>query len=133
MKRLFIILIALHTILSYTLARSAYVESGIAYKIIDGQTVVVCARDGRDSISAYSDSTLIIPSSIVLNGKEYKVSSIEKEAFAKCCWIKHIIICDGIEEIQDAAFEACANLVDVVIPSSIKALGNYVFSYCSNL
>ena len=133
MKRLFIILIALHTILSYTLARSAYVESGIAYKIIDGQTVVVCARDGRDSISAYSDSTLIIPSSIVLNGKEYKVSSIEKEAFAKCCWIKHIIICDGIEEIQDAAFEACANLVDVVIPSSIKALGNYVFSYCLNL
>ena len=118
---------------SYTLAKSAYVESGIAYRVIDGEAVVVCARDGRDSISAYTDSTLIIPSSVVLNGKEYKVKSIEKEAYAKCSWIKHIIICEGVEEIHNAAFEACANLVDVVIPSSIKTLGNYVFSFCLNL
>lgn len=133
MKRLFLILVAFCSIFSYTLASSTYIESRIAYKVVDEQTVVICARDSCDSISACTDSTLIIPSHVVLKGKEYKIKCIEKEAFAKCCWIKKVIICEGVEEIQHAAFEACANLVDVVIPSSIKFMGTNVFSFCLNL
>ena len=133
MKRLFLILVAFYAIYSYTLASPTYIESGIAYKVIDDQTVVVCASDCSDSMYVKTDSTLIIPSHVVLSGKEYNVKGIDKAAYAKCGWIKHLIISEGVEKIQSDAFLACANLEDVVLPSSIKALDYCVFSYCLNL
>lgn len=133
MKRLFLILVAFYAIYSYTLAGPTYIESGIAYEVIDDQAVVVCASDCSDSMSVKTDSTLIIPSHVVISGKEYNVKGIEKAAYAKCGWIKHLIISEGVEKIQSDAFLACANLEDVVLPSSIKALDYFVFSYCLNL
>lgn len=133
MKRLFLIFVAFYAIFSYTFANPTYIKLGIAYKVVDEQTVIVGACDSIDASSVHMDSILVIPSSVVLNRKEYKVSGIEKEAYAKCCWIKHVVICEGVEEIQDAAFEACANLADIEIPSSIKVLGTNVFSFCLNL
>ncbi|MBR4590525.1 MAG: leucine-rich repeat domain-containing protein [Bacteroidaceae bacterium] len=133
MKRLFLIMVAFYAMFSYTLASPTCIESGIAYKVIDDQTVFVCASDCSDSMSVKTDSTLIIPSHVVISGKEYKVKGIAEAAYARCGWIKHLVISEGVEEIQWAAFEACANLVDVVLPSSIKTLDYFVFSYCLNL
>ena len=51
--------------------------------------------------------TVIIPSSITIRGKEYKVTSIGEDAF-RCC----------------------ENLTSITIPSSVTSIGDRAFSYC---
>ena len=53
---------------------------------------------------------VIIPSSITIGGKEYKVTSI-----------------------GDKAFYDCESLTSITIPSSVTSIGNDAFSYCKSL
>ncbi len=132
-RLLFILLIALSSFGTVT-ADSIFVDAGIAYKIIDANTVNVVEQQDRSVFSqTFKDSVLVVPASIQHNGKNYKVKCIEKAAFTTCCAIKHLKIGEGVEVISDYAFQACANLESVSIPSSIKAVGDAPFQYCTSL
>ena len=53
------------------------------------------------------NGTVIIPSTIIYNDIEYKVTSI-----------------------KDQAFDHCSNLTSVAIPNSVISIGSWAFYYC---
>lgn len=58
----------------------------------------------------YSETSINVPSSILVDGVEYQVTAL-----------------------ADCALNNCHNLISVTLPSSIKKIGSYAFSCCDKL
>lgn len=74
-----------------------------------------------------------IPSTIVYDGKTYKVTSIGKNAFYKNTSIKELIIGNNVKSIENYAFYGCKNLKDVKIGKNLEIVGNSAFRKCTKL
>lgn len=72
--------------------------------------------------------TVIIPKEI--GGIPVKI--IRSHAFYNTD-IKHVILPEGLEEIQDRAFASCTLLKEINFPSTLKHIGNEAFVYCESL
>ena len=65
MKRLLFLLLAFVCVISKTWADSIFVDAGIAYKIIDANTVNIVEQQDRSVFSqTFKDSVLVVPASI---------------------------------------------------------------------
>ena len=71
--------------------------------------------------------TVIIPSSITTGGKEYKVTSIGKSAFARCFSLTSITIPASVSSIGKFAFEFTM-LEESTIPAAVATVGEGAFS-----
>lgn len=102
-------------------------------------------------------STLAIPNEVRHEGQNYKVFSIEDNAFNKrddiysvvipesvkiigksafymCNNINTVTIHDkSVENIRDNAFDNCKNLVTITLPNSLLSIGFEFFASCSSL
>ena len=76
---------------------------------------------------------LIIPQSIIHNGKEYVVRKIDSWAFFSCRNLSSVTIPNTVESIGWNAFRTCTSLKGVVIPESVVKIGNSAFENCSGL
>ncbi len=74
-----------------------------------------------------------IPETITKNGKEYRVTSIGKEAFKHCQSLESVIIPSTVTSIGDFAFESCSSLRSVDIPSGVTSIGGHTFQGCGML
>ena len=72
---------------------------------------------------------VVVPS--VIGGIE--VTSIGKQAFDYCTYIKSITIPDSVTSIGDFAFAGCKYLETVTIPDTVVSLGKGMFSKCESL
>lgn len=77
--------------------------------------------------------SVILPDSVVVNGRTYKVAKIEKEAFSGCGDITSLVISDSIEEISDEAFCNCTGLKKLKIGDSVITIGSDILKGCSRL
>ena len=86
--------------------------------------------DGTLSIEyAGTDAYVDIPAEI--NGR--KVSVVAAEAFRYNENVEHVVIPDGVTEIQTGAFKECSNLKSVVIPESVSEINEDTFLGCDSL
>ncbi len=92
--------------------------------VSDSTACVVDANEKLDSI--------IIPSKVLINKKEYDVTGIRHHAFASLKDLKYVNIPSSIEFIGDSAFAGCKNLEYIEIPSSVVSIGDYAFADCIN-
>ena len=101
---------------------------GLKYRIISEteRTAGVCATD-------ISVESINVPSSIILDGKTYRVTEIGDSAFRGNNTIKNLTISSGVERIGRLAFCKCENLKSVVTSDSIKEIGNSAFYGCKSL
>ena len=83
--------------------------------------------------SFVEDSTLYIPSTVMHNGRQYRVVAIRQWGLAGCMGIRRIIIGEGVRAIYERAFLMCANLESVSIPRSMEVIGEAVFYGCERL
>lgn len=74
-----------------------------------------------------------IPSQIVAEGEIYRVVQIAKRGFTNCCFIKNLVIDEGIKEVANQAFDGCSDLCSVSFPSTLSSLGECIFSGCPEL
>ena len=88
--------------------------------------------------------TLVIPSSVTISGKVYKVTAIQDKAFYRNEDIVNVTIgnnvvnvgkyafyqCSGLET---GAFTQCPNLENVTLPSSIRKIGAKAFYQCTSI
>ena len=81
----------------------------------------------------YNVETVIIPSSITIGGKEYKITSIGEDAFRCCENLTSITIPSTVTSIGDGAFASCYSLSSIAIPSSVTSIGEWAFNGCSSL
>ena len=86
-------------------------------------------------VSRYSGEpvNVIIPSKVIISGKEYTVTSIGGEVFWYCSSLTSIELPSGVASIGDWAFYNCSSLTSIEIPSGVTSIGSYAFSWCSSL
>ena len=100
--------------------------------------------------------TLVIPSSVTISGKVYKVTAIQDKSFYRNEDIVNVTIgnnvvnvgkyafyqCSGLETVKfgkrvaiinTCAFTQCPNLENVTLPSSIRKIGAKAFYQCTSI
>ena len=106
------------------------IVNGIKYKITSNSECEVVQKED------YSGD-IVIPESVSINGKEYKVTAIANEAFIRKhnvqnvgCDITSIIIPNSIKSIGKSAFAYCKDLKEVKLSEDISVLDSSTFGFC---
>lgn len=112
-------------------------QAASAYEQIDGiwynfdhetNTAIVVSSQGAN----YSGD-VTIPGSVIYEGKEYNVTSIDTWAFYGCSDLTSVSIGNRVDIIGYGAFEGCSSLSSVVIPNSVTLIEGRAFEDCTNL
>ena len=126
MKKLFLLSVLM--LLPMLASADAVEINEIYYNLIEkaGQAEVT-----RNS-NRYSGS-VVIPESIVYEGKNYSVTSIGQEAFFFCIDLTSVTIPNSVTSIGSSAFYGCWSLTSVTIPNSVTSIGKEAFYNCGGL
>lgn len=108
-------------LMSFFLVVSAHdIEvNGLYYNFTSDTTVSVTYKKifgANDDIKG----KIVIPSNINYNGKDYKVTSIESNAFYFCRFMESVSTPATVAKIERYAFTKCTSLTSVVIPDGVK-------------
>ena len=76
---------------------------------------------------------LIIPSSILIDGNAYSVTSIGDAAFSSNLELTSIEIPNTVVSIGNKAFFSCIGISSIVIPDSVVSIGGWAFFWCTNM
>ncbi len=101
-------------------------QNGVQYLIKNGKAILT-------GHTHELPKKVVIPSSITVNEKKYKVTSIGALAFAYCEELTSIEIPNSITSINSWAFALCRSLTSILIPSSVVSIGQHTFSNCDSL
>ena len=91
------------------------VIDGITYSLYNNKASI-------ESVSPNISGNLTIPRSITNKGKDYKVTSINRNAFKDCSKLTSINTSD-VASIGDYAFENCTGLTNITMPTVLSELG----------
>ena len=79
------------------------------------------------------DLHIIIPQTILHNGKRYMVTGIGNAAFEFIESIKSVVIPDSVTKISENVFINCTDLEHIELGNSIKSIGTCAFWGCTKL
>ena len=87
--------------------------------------------DSGIEIKKYTGSatSVDIPSQI----DDLPVTSIGKEAFKDCKFLKFVQISNSVTTIGEETFRSCISLKSIQIPNSVTSIGKYAFDHCESL
>ena len=106
-----------------SLSANAYdfMVDSIAYEInSDGNTV---STTNYSNNNEKPHGSVVIPSTVMYNGKTYTVTVIGRSSFDLCNRITSVNIPNTVTSINDYAFKYCSSLIQVSIPNSVKSIG----------
>ncbi len=100
-----------------------------------GLTVVLSKKEAALTAvdKKHARGTLKIPNTIKVNGKSYKITSINKNAFKNQKQLKKVICGKFIQTIGEGAFSGCGRLQAVTVGSNVTVIGDKAFYKCSRL
>ena len=126
MKKLFLLSVLM--LLPMLASADAVEINGIYYNLIEkaGQAEVTMNPNNYTGI-------VVIPESVIYEGKTYSVTSIGNAAFYKCSGLTSVTIPNSVTFIGKSAFSDCSGLTSVTIPNSVTYIGYWAFGYCSGL
>ena len=92
-------------------------------------------KPGKEVVYSYNhtDPIVVIPNTVKLGNKKYKVTGISPKAFGGNPNLREVRIGNNVREIGEWAFFGCKNLTSIVLPASVKRIGNYAFRGCTSL
>ena len=103
------------------------------YKIDDSKYPMYASTRKFHDMTNERVRTVIIPSTYKSDdGKEYRITSIGRSAFAGYNNVDHFVIPTTVTEIGDYAFFR-SSVASIDIPPSVTQIGNRVFGYCTQL
>ena len=75
--------------------------------------------------------SVVIPSTVVINGVKRTVTEIADRAFMDCDKLPGVVFNEGLTTIGERAFVRCYGLSGtIVLPSTLTTIGERAFSYC---
>ena len=114
---------------------SAYVEvDGIVE--VNGIYYILNDSTKEAKVTSRSDKyegDIVIPSSIVYEDVEYRVTSIRESAFSRCTGLTSIIMPNSVKIIEKYTFYDCYNLSTITMPDSLYYIEESAFSGCESL
>lgn len=113
---------------------SAFEVDGLTYRVIDNNAKTVkVSYQGNDIMysTPYTQSSIVIPETVSLNGNTYRVVEIGDNAFQNAA-MSSITIPATVKTIGGSAFMNCQNLKSVDL-SGIENFGTHIFSTCTSL
>lgn len=126
-------LLALTLALMASVSTFAYDYHGdlLCYNVLTDSTVAVTGQSEYKTMPRYEylPENLVIPAEVTLQGKTYKVVSIDQWAFYACTMLKSVTIPSSVTFIGLSAFQYCEKLVNVDIPTSVTTVEGSAFSY----
>lgn len=104
---------------------STVTASDSTYKVTNTSTL---NRTVEYSGTNKAKKSLIIPATVKVDGKKYKVTSVAKNAFKNNKKLKKVTIGNNIAKISSNAFKGCKNLKTITIKSkNLKFVGKNAF------
>ena len=109
-------------------------EGEVRQRIID-DLKYECYPSGEATLigTNITSSTISIPSSIIVDGITYNVTSIGSDVFRGNDSLLSVSLSDGIKAINEYAFYNCTNLTNVELPSTLETIDQGAFQECSSL
>ena len=104
-------------------------KQGVKYRLTDGTSPTADVLGHTDDLKTVID----IPATISENGKEYKVTSIDQNAFGYCSSLTSVTIPNTVTSIGVGVFYNCTQLATVTIPKGVTSIGNMAFYGCKSL
>ena len=98
---------------------------GIIYYNYSGMDVLI------ESHSDDCSGDLIIPETVVFDGRTYNVTTIGVMAFFYCSELTSVVIPNSVTTIESHAFDGCSGLANINIPNSVISIGEAAFAHCS--
>ena len=119
------------TISCFALCGRAYDfwADGIAYDYNDVVGTVSVANNPE--VPYQGD--VVIPATVINNGKSYMVTAIGESAFEDCTQLTGVELPSSIVTISSNAFLGCTGLTSVDIPESVTSIGGSAFCRCTGL
>ena len=108
---------------------------GVYYYINKGYNMASVYPQYKNSSFNYADlmrEVLTIPAAITVDGKEYRVMSVDTGAFRYCKGVKVLSLPEGLEQIWDYAFSNSGFMM-ITLPSTLEMLAASAFNSCDNL
>ena len=84
-----------------------------------------------ESCSPTASGTVVVPSTVKIDGLEYNVRLVGDHAFSGCNKIQRITIQEGITQIGNKAFENCTSLETLDVPRSLMSCQYDAFDGCN--
>ena len=100
---------------------------GIYYEKTSPITLVVTSGDNKYS------GDIVIPDSVICDGRKCSVTSIGKKAFYECTDLSSITFNKILTYIGSYAFYGCTSLKRIALGKNITKIDDYAFAYCSSL
>lgn len=114
--------------------RIYFIKDSLKFALWEGDSsVVVMDVSPAVRLPVSGDSTLIIPASVTLEGRDYRVEGVEEYAFCNHPEVRHLIVSEGVWSIRGYAFQRCLNLESVHLPVSLGFIEPTSFAYCPKL
>ena len=119
-KKIFLLFFTLFT---FSLKVPAYdfENAGIYYTVSSRQKYTVAVTSSPQQRSAYRGE-IVVPPSVVYEGKTFRVTEISKRAFQGCAQLVSLTVPASVVEIGDSAFFACTGLKYLVLEDGEKPL-----------
>lgn len=114
--------------------RIYFIKDSLKFALWEGDSsVVIMDVSPAVRLPVSGDSTLIIPASVTLEGRDYRVEGVEEYAFCNHPEVRHLIVSEGVWSIRGYAFQRCLNLESVHLPVSLGFIEPTSFAYCPKL
>ena len=105
----------------------------IYYNFINDKTELGVTYKGTTMVNADYAGKVVIPESVIYEGKTYFVTTIGSYAFHSCRSLTEVTIPSSAIYIGGWTFFDCSGLKEVIIGNSVTSIGDYAFSGCSSL
>ena len=111
----------------------AFVYNNLTYRVVDNtaKTAKVTYQGSDAWSNPYTQSSIVIPSTVQFNGETYTVVEIGEQAFTSAA-MSSITIAPTVKTVGNYAFQNCKDLITVDL-STIENFGEYVLSCCYGL
>lgn len=111
------------------------IEEGELQEAVVGGIRFAYATGGSTATVIHDDSyqelsTVTIPATVIISGKNYNVTAIGHSAFMYNSNITNVLLPEGLETIKDFAFVG-VGFTEIKLPSTLKKIGQEAFWNCN--
>ncbi len=105
-------------------AGSIQAVSGVKYKVLSTKSATVSYKAPKNK----KITNAVIPATVKIKGKKYKVTAVEANAFGKCKKLKKVTIGTNVKKIGKKAFYQCRKLKSIQVKSKkLTKVGSNAF------